>query len=200
MSSSQQAWMIEAEIDMQLDQLAGSLTPEEKRAQKQKLLDEVLKEGQRDKWLQRFIAEEMLYRRAREEKLGDDPGFKSLVGNLERQILAQKLLDQEFAKRVSITPDVGQLDLYRLDRALVAEVRALAYSMAASRLVSSNDGSFHGAMILSCGARAMNVSSNRTWSLPLPVAPWLTASAFSFRATSTWALAISGRAIEVPSM
>jgi hypothetical protein len=97
--------MIEAEIDAELGQLAGSLTPEEKRAQKQKLLDEVLKQGERDKWLQRFIAEEMLYRRAREEKLSDDPGFQSLTRNLERKILAQKLLDQEFAKRVSIAPD-----------------------------------------------------------------------------------------------
>jgi tetratricopeptide (TPR) repeat protein len=97
--------MIEAEIDMQLSQLAGSLTPEEKRAQKQRLLDEVLKQGERDKWLQRFIAEEMLYRRAREEKLMDDPGFQALTRNLERKILAQKYLDQEFAKGIAIKPD-----------------------------------------------------------------------------------------------
>ena len=97
--------MIEAEIDMQLSQLAGSLTPEERRAQKQKLLDEVLKQGERDKWLQRFIAEEMLYRRAREEKLEDDPGFRALTRNLERKILAQKLLDREFAKEIAIKPE-----------------------------------------------------------------------------------------------
>jgi len=97
--------MIEAEIDMQLSQLAGSLTPDEKRAQKQRLLDEVLKQGERDKWLQRFIAEEMLYRRAREEKLMDDPGYQALTRNLERKILAQKLLDQEFAKQIAIKPE-----------------------------------------------------------------------------------------------
>ncbi len=97
--------MIEAEIDMQLSQLAGSLTPDEKRAQKQRLLDEVLKQGERDKWLQRFIAEEMLYRRAREEKLQDDPGFQTLTRNLERKILAQKYLDAEFAKGISIKPE-----------------------------------------------------------------------------------------------
>jgi tetratricopeptide (TPR) repeat protein len=97
--------MIEAEIDMQLSQLAGSLTPDEKRAQKQRLLDEVLKQGERDKWLQRFIAEEMLYRRAREENLTEDPGFKALTRNIERKILAQKLLDQEFAKGIAIKPE-----------------------------------------------------------------------------------------------
>jgi hypothetical protein len=97
--------MIEDEIDMQLSQLAGSLTPEERRAQKQKLLDNVLKQGERDKWLQRFIAEEMLYRRAREENLTEDPGFKALTRNLERKILAQKLLDEEFAKEIKIGPE-----------------------------------------------------------------------------------------------
>lgn len=97
--------MIEAEIDAQLGQLAASLTPEERRKQKAELLENVLKQGERDKWLQRFIAEEMLYRRAREEKLADEPEFRALTRNLERKILAQRLLDGEFAKRVSITPD-----------------------------------------------------------------------------------------------
>jgi len=97
--------MIEAEIDAQLSQLAGSLTPEERQKQKAELLENVLKQGDRDKWLQRFIAEEMLYRRAREEKLADDPEFRALTRNLERKILAQKILDGEFAKRISITPD-----------------------------------------------------------------------------------------------
>ena len=41
--------------------------------------------------------------------------------------------------------------------------------------------------------------SKRTWSLPLPVAPWATASAPVSRAISIRRLEISGRAIEVPS-
>ena len=57
----------------------------------------------------------------------------------------------------------------------------------------------HGAMTRSWGASAAYVSSKRTWSFPLPVAPWATASAPSLSATSTWARAISGRAIDVPS-
>ncbi|MGD1048173.1 MAG: hypothetical protein ABR899_05400 [Candidatus Krumholzibacteriaceae bacterium] len=97
--------MIEAEIDAELSQLAGSLTPDQRREQKQKLLDNVLKQGEREKWLERFIAEEMLYRKAQEDKLADDPEFRALTRNLERKILAQKVLDQEFAKSVTITPD-----------------------------------------------------------------------------------------------
>ena len=54
------------------------------------------------------------------------------------------------------------------------------------------------AMICKSGASAAAVSSKRTWSLPLPVAPWAMASAFSALAISTMRLAINGRAIEVP--
>jgi hypothetical protein len=102
--------MIEAEIDAQLSQLAGSLTPEERRKQKEKLLESVLKQGEREKWLQRFLAEEMLYRRAREEKLADDPEYRALTRNIERKILAERYLDQQYAKRITITPD--DLKLY----------------------------------------------------------------------------------------
>ena len=68
--------------------------------------------------------------------------------------------------------------------------------LAAVREPSSH--SRHGAITPSSGASAAYVSSNRTWSLPLPVAPWATPSAPSRRAISTWARAMSGRAIDVP--
>ena len=53
-------------------------------------------------------------------------------------------------------------------------------------------------MIFTSGISAYAVSSKRTWSLPLPVAPCEIASAPTLRAVSTSALAMSGRAIEVP--
>ena len=56
-----------------------------------------------------------------------------------------------------------------------------------------------GAMIFMWGARDLMVSSKRTWSLPLPVAPWQMAVAPSFRAISTNFSAMMGRAKLVPS-
>ena len=52
-------------------------------------------------------------------------------------------------------------------------------------------------MMVRSGASAAKVSSKRTWSFPLPVAPCDTASAPCSRAISTCRFAISGRAIEV---
>lgn len=47
-------------------------------------------------------------------------------------------------------------------------------------------------MILRLGLSALTVTSNLTWSFPLPVHPWATAWASSISATSTIFFAISG--------
>ena len=72
-----------------------------------------------------------------------------------------------------------------------------AYSMQSSR--DFNSHSRHGAMIFVFGESALIVNSKRTWSFPLPVAPWAMASAPSCAAISTNFLAINGLAKEVPN-
>jgi hypothetical protein len=62
-----------------------------------------------------------------------------------------------------------------------------------------NRASRQGATIWISGMSAYAVTSNRTWSLPLPVAPWLMVPALLARAISTIRFAISGRAMDVPS-
>lgn len=97
--------MVETEIDLQLAQLAPGLTPEERIAQKEKLLDGILKQGGRERWLETFIAEELLYRSAREGKLHEEQEFRSLSRNIERKLLAQRRLEREYAARITIAPD-----------------------------------------------------------------------------------------------
>ena len=97
--------MIEAEVDAQLNQMSVGLTGEEKAAQKKKILEGIRKEGERERWLQQFVAEELLYRYAREQKLHEDPAVRALARNLERKVLAQTLMDREFAKRITMTPE-----------------------------------------------------------------------------------------------
>ena len=52
---------------------------------------------------------------------------------------------------------------------------------------------------LQVGASVWNVTSNRTWSFPLPVQPWATAAAPCSRATRTMSWAIRGRPRAVAS-
>src|SRR5262245_24567254 len=67
---------------------------------------------------------------------------------------------------------------------------ASAYSISSSRVQLLSRS---GAMTFASGYVALNDSSNRSWSLPLPVHPWTTASAPRSTAISATACAITGR-------
>jgi hypothetical protein len=97
--------MIEAEVDAQLTQLAGSLNPEERAAQKEMTLESIRKQGGYTQWLDRFLAEELLYRRAREEKLHEDAEYRIISRNLDRKMLAQRLIDKTVSAEVSVAPE-----------------------------------------------------------------------------------------------
>ncbi len=97
--------MIEGEIDAQLTQLAGGFSPEERRQQKKRILEEVLSQGGKAMWLERFIAEELLYRKAAEEKFYEDPEIRKLTRTIERRLLAQKYLERQYASSIQVTPD-----------------------------------------------------------------------------------------------
>ena len=103
-SRSELDMMIETEIDAQLAQLATGLSSEQKRQQKEILLESILKQGQLGTFLERFIVEELLTRSAREQGLHRDPKMRRLVGGMERKLLAQTLLANEYDKRITITP------------------------------------------------------------------------------------------------
>jgi hypothetical protein len=95
--------MVEAEIEAQLSSVAGNLPPDQQKAQKDRLLAEVLSEDRQQQLLQRFIAEELLYRRAMEERLYDDPAYRELARNLEKKMMIQKYMDSQYAANINIS-------------------------------------------------------------------------------------------------
>ena len=98
--------MIETEIEAQLIQAAGGMPPGEVRRRKEKLLDEVLAQGRLAGWLERFVAEEILYRHATESGLHEDPEVRRYSRNMERKLLAQTALDREYAGSVEVTEEM----------------------------------------------------------------------------------------------
>ncbi|MBU8922325.1 MAG: hypothetical protein KOO63_10965 [Bacteroidales bacterium] len=95
--------MVEAEIEAQLSSVAGGLPPEQRKAQKDRLLAEVLSEDRQQQLLERFIAEEVLYMRAMEERLYDDAAYRELASNLEKKMLIQKYMDGQYAANINIS-------------------------------------------------------------------------------------------------
>ncbi len=97
--------MIESEVDAQLSQVAGGFTAEERTAQKKTLIDNIRKQGGYSQWLERFVAEELLYRSAMEQKLHEEPEYRAVTRNLERKLLAQRRLDLAVAEEVTVDPE-----------------------------------------------------------------------------------------------
>lgn len=94
---------IEEMIDMQLSQIAPHANPEQLKKQKEQLFKQFSGKDQRLQMLNQTVSEELLYREARKNQLAEDPQYKKMVKNLERKMLAQRLLSQELASKINIT-------------------------------------------------------------------------------------------------
>jgi parvulin-like peptidyl-prolyl isomerase len=96
---------VEEMIDEQLTALTPLLSAEEKKARKESLLQQYSTASVRQQVLSQLVAEEVLYRKAVEDKLADDPGVRKLLQATERSLLAQQVMERELADQIKITPD-----------------------------------------------------------------------------------------------
>jgi hypothetical protein len=102
--------LIEARIERQLSQFASFLPQEERRQQKEQLLQQFSTTTQRLQFLNEVILQEMLSRRARELQLTEDPEVRALLEDQERAVLASRVIEQAYSDRINITP--GDLQTY----------------------------------------------------------------------------------------
>jgi peptidyl-prolyl cis-trans isomerase C len=101
---------IEQMVDHQLQQFAAQLTPEQLRQQKEAIIARLGNSGQRQQILQKYLADQMLYLKAREDKLQDDPNVRAALLDAERQTLAGEAMRRALADRIHITP--GDVQTY----------------------------------------------------------------------------------------
>lgn len=94
---------IESQINKHLSLIAPSI-PKEKREQQKELMFNKLASGpERAKLLNQLILEELLYRKAREDKLADNPEVREMIRETERNILSGQVLVQEMKTRIHIS-------------------------------------------------------------------------------------------------
>ena len=101
---------IEEQIERQLALMAPSLTEEDCNARKDMMLKRLASEPVRRQALNQLILEEILYRKAREDKLTEDPTVRASIRGAERSILAQRVLEREYTEQIKILP--GDLKIY----------------------------------------------------------------------------------------
>jgi hypothetical protein len=113
---------IEKMIDLQLEQFASALPAEERAKQREALLKRFATPEARSAELRRFLMEEVLTRKAREDKLAQDPAVKDLLAMAERQILAGKEMGRELSDKIHIT-DSDLKNYYEAHKAEYKEKR-----------------------------------------------------------------------------
>ncbi|MGK5092161.1 peptidyl-prolyl cis-trans isomerase [Deltaproteobacteria bacterium TL4] len=96
---------VEKQIELQLSSLASYLPQEQLATQKESLLKRYSTGPERGQLLNQMVLEEILYRKAREDKLIEAPEVRSLIKATERGILAQQVLNKAVKDYIHISAD-----------------------------------------------------------------------------------------------
>jgi len=95
--------VIEDRIEKQLDRFASGLPEGERKKQKEAMFQRASSASARAQVLNSLVAEELLYRRAIELKLGEDPKIRDMLRDMERSVLAENALRRELTEKIKIS-------------------------------------------------------------------------------------------------
>jgi len=95
--------MIEQQVDSQMTRFAASLSPEQIRGRKKEMLNRFAEPAMKQRFLEGWIGQEVLYRKAAEEGLIDKAEFKRQVQDVVRSLAAEQMINREVASKVAVT-------------------------------------------------------------------------------------------------
>ncbi len=101
---------METSIDQQINMMAPYLPEEERNKQKEAMLKQFSNPSNRMMYLNQYVAEAILYRKARESNLTEDRMVRDLINDQERSLLARLILEKENENRIKIT--LSDLETY----------------------------------------------------------------------------------------
>ncbi len=95
--------VIESNIENQLEPMAPFMTAEQLNEQKKNMLERYKDPQARQQYLQGWLAQEVLYRQALQDKLPEKPEARKLIEQLTRGALSQLVMNTELASKINIT-------------------------------------------------------------------------------------------------
>jgi hypothetical protein len=95
--------LIEQAIDIQLAPVMSFMTDEQRNEQKKQFLEQYKTPSEKMKFLQSWLAQEVLYRDALEQDLTKEPEVKKELEEVTRQVLSQQLMNKELADKINVT-------------------------------------------------------------------------------------------------
>jgi len=94
---------IEESIENQLASMKAFMTPEQVNEQKKRALEQSRDPKTKQEFLESWLAQEILYRQALQDKLSDKPEVQRVVHDLTRQALSQQLMNEQLASKIHVT-------------------------------------------------------------------------------------------------
>jgi len=95
--------LIEESIEDQLAPMRAFMTAEQLNEQKKRASERFRSPQAKQEFLQSWLAQEILYRQALDQQLGEKPEVKRLVHSLTRQTLGRQMLDEQLAAKINVT-------------------------------------------------------------------------------------------------
>jgi parvulin-like peptidyl-prolyl isomerase len=139
--------LIEAQITDQLERFGRALPPEQREQRKAELMKQFSDNRLRFQVLGQYLTEEVLCRKAREDRLTDQPAVRSRLQQAERSILAAERMAREIAAKVQITPgdvktyyEANKQEFRTPERARVAHIQVADEERAAALVASLGEG------------------------------------------------------------
>jgi len=95
---------IEEQVDAQLSMYAAFMSAEQVNQQKKQMLAQYTSDpSAKQQVLQGYLAQELLYRKALDDNLADDPQIKKDIASQTKSLLSQHVMNAELAAKVNIT-------------------------------------------------------------------------------------------------
>jgi len=139
--------IIETQINDQLERFGQALPPEPRDQRKAELMKQFADNRLRVQVLGQYLTEEVLCRKAREERLTDDPAVRGRLQEAERSLLAGELVAREVTGKVTITPgdvktyyEANKQEFKVPERARVAHIQVADEDKAKALITSLGEG------------------------------------------------------------
>ncbi|NLA75945.1 MAG: peptidyl-prolyl cis-trans isomerase [Deltaproteobacteria bacterium] len=95
--------IIEKVIASRISRLSGYLSPDRINMEKENLLKQYSSDSGRRMFLEQYLVEEMLYRKAREERLAETDEMRDSLIEMERGLLASRVMENAFKEEIKVT-------------------------------------------------------------------------------------------------
>ena len=95
--------VIENDIDNQLTPMAAFMSDEQLKEQKKQMLERYKDPEVKHRFLQAWLAQEILYRQALQEQFAEKSEVKKLLDDLARGVLSQQLMNRQLAEKIHVT-------------------------------------------------------------------------------------------------